>query len=476
MEYEIVIGLEVHVQLNTLSKMFCGCSTKFGAEPNTQTCPVCLGLPGVLPVMNEEAIRLTVKTGLAFGCKVSNFCKFDRKNYYYPDLPKNYQISQYDKPLNVGGSVPIRIKGEKKAIKLTRIHLEEDAGKLVHNICGGSGVDLNRTGLPLMEIVSEPDIQSPDEAYAYLVSLKQGLKYLGVSDCNMEEGSLRCDANISIRPKGVLQLGTKTEIKNLNSFANVKKSLEYEAKRQEKALGGGERIIQETRLWDAVNNKTVSMRSKEEAHDYRYFPEPDLVPVVLDDEYFRKVAGEIPEMPDIRYERFIAEYKLSEYDAGVMTSDRDLADFFEETSKQGVDPKKVANWIMGDFLKEINTAKVGICDVKVKSPDLASLIKLIDEGTISGKIAKDVFAEMFVSGKKPETVIREKGLIQISDEKSIEGVIESVLKSNSKVVDDYKSGKKSAAGFMVGLIMKASKGKANPKLVNELLKKKLSGL
>ncbi|MBN2190038.1 MAG: Asp-tRNA(Asn)/Glu-tRNA(Gln) amidotransferase subunit GatB [Candidatus Aureabacteria bacterium] len=476
MEYEIVIGLEVHVQLNTLSKMFCGCSTKFGAEPNTQTCPVCLGLPGVLPVMNEEAIRLAVKTGMAFGCRVSNFCKFDRKNYYYPDLPKNYQISQYDKPLNMGGSVPIRIDGQKKAIKLTRIHLEEDAGKLVHDVCGGSGVDLNRTGLPLMEIVSEPDIHSPDEAYAYLVSLKQGLRYLGVSDCNMEEGSLRCDANISIRPKGTSRLGTKTEIKNLNSFANVKKSLEYEAKRQEKAIGNGERIIQETRLWDAAKEKTISMRSKEEAHDYRYFPEPDLVPVILEDEYFKKVSGEIPEMPDVRYERFIEEYKLSGYDAGVMTSDKDLADFFEETSKQGADPKKVANWVMGDFLKEINTAKISICDARVKPSALAMLIKLIDKGTISGKIAKDVFAEMFASGKNPEDIIKEKGIVQISDEKEIEAVIKDVLKNNPKVVEDYKSGKKSASGFIVGLVMKASKGKANPKLVNELLQKKLDEL
>lgn len=476
MKYEIVIGLEVHVQLMTESKMFCGCSTKFGAEPNTQTCPVCLGLPGVLPVINKETIRMAVKTGIALGCEVSKFSKFDRKNYYYPDLPKNYQVSQYDKPLNVGGSITINVNGEKKKIGITRIHLEEDAGKLVHDIFGGSGVDLNRTGIPLLEIVSEPDMRLPEEAYAYLVSMKQCLKYLGVSDCNMEEGSLRCDANISIRLMGAKELGTKTEIKNLNSFANVRKSLEYEAKRQKKVLEGSGKIVQETRLWDVEKESTVLMRAKEEAHDYRYFPEPDLVPVILDDEYLRNVKKDVPEMPSERYNRFVKEYKLSEYDAGVLTGEKELADYYEATVKYSSAPKKAANWVMGEFLKEINASRTALSDVRVSPVSLGGLISLVEKGTISGKIAKEVFSEMFKTGRNPALIIKERGLVQISDETQIEEIIIKALSENSKVVEDYKKGKKSAAGFMVGLVMKATKGKANPKLVNEILRKKLEKL
>ncbi|MCK5161596.1 MAG: Asp-tRNA(Asn)/Glu-tRNA(Gln) amidotransferase subunit GatB, partial [Candidatus Aureabacteria bacterium] len=355
-------------------------------------------------------------------------------------------------------------------------HLEEDAGKLVHDIFGGSGVDLNRTGIPLLEIVSEPDMRLSEEAYAYLVSMKQCLKYLGVSDCNMEEGSLRCDANISIRLMGAKELGTKTEIKNLNSFANVRKSLEYEAKRQKKVLEGSGKIVQETRLWDVEKEITVLMRTKEEAHDYRYFPEPDLVPVILDDEYLRNVKKDVPEMPSERYNRFVKEYKLSEYDAGVLTGEKELADYYEATVKYSSAPKKAANWVMGEFLKEINASRIALSDVRVSPLSLSGLISLVEKGTISGKIAKEVFSEMFKTGKNPALIIKERGLVQISDETQIEEIIIKALSENSKVVEDYKKGKKSAAGFMVGLVMKATKGKANPKLVNEILRKKLEKL
>jgi aspartyl-tRNA(Asn)/glutamyl-tRNA(Gln) amidotransferase subunit B len=476
MEYEPVIGLEVHVQLNTFSKIFCSCSTKFGSRPNSQTCPVCLGLPGVLPVLNKEVLQKGILAGLALNGQIANFSKFDRKHYFYPDLPKAYQISQYDKPICEHGFIDIKVADQEKRIGITRLHLEEDAGKLIHsedpqkNV---SFVDLNRTGTPLAEIVSEPDLCSGEEAYQYLQKIKSIMKYIQVSDVNMEEGSLRCDVNISLREKGVEKFGEKVEIKNLNSFKAVKASIDYEIKRQTIALEEGEKIIQETRLWDPNKNETYSMRSKEDAHDYRYFPEPDLVPVILDDQEIAKIKTSLPELPREKSFRFIKDYNLPEYDAEVLTSVRQLADYYEEVVNQGTNPKKTSNWIMNELLAKIDDLEE-IDSFIINPSKLAVLLKLIDNNTISGKIAKTVFEEMVKTGQQAEIIIEEKGLKQVTDQSEIEAMIEKIIEKNKQSVEDYKNGKEKALKFLVGQVMKESRGKANPQIVNQTLLKKLS--
>jgi len=475
MEYEPVIGLEVHVQLNTESKIFCSCPTKFGSEPNTQTCPVCLGLPGVLPVLNGEVLRKGVLAGLALNSGISPYSKFDRKNYFYPDLPKNYQISQYDKPICGKGYIDIEVNGEGKRIGITRLHLEEDAGKSIHSekeTKGNSFVDLNRTGVPLAEIVSEPDMRSGDEAYEYLQKIKTLMKYIDVSDCNMEEGSLRCDVNISLRKTGTEKFGEKVEIKNLNSFKAVRSSIQYEIERQTRMLESGEKIAQETRLWDSDLNRTTSMRTKEYAHDYRYFPDPDLVPIVLDSAYIEDLKKSLPELPDAKKLRFIRDFGLPEYDAGVLTSGKELAGYFEAVTTHGVNPKKASNWVMSELLGKIDDPeKIGA--VPVKPEMLAGLLKLIDDNTISGKIAKTVFNDMISSGKSAGDIIAEKGLRQVTDTGEIESIIDRVIAGNSKSVEDYRNGTEKALKFLVGQVMKESRGKANPQLVNDILLEKL---
>jgi len=478
--YEVVIGLEVHVQLKTNSKLFCGCSTKFGSPPNTQTCPVCLGLPGVLPVLNKKAIELAVRAALALNCEIEEYSKFDRKNYFYPDLPKNYQISQYDKPFSKNGYIDIVVNNEKRRIRIKRVHLEEDAGKLVHISASGqiataegSLVDLNRTGIPLLEIVSEPDISSPLEAYEYLLALKSILQYIGVSDCDMEKGTLRCDANISVKLKGENKLGEKVEIKNLNSFKNVQKALEYESIRQIDALKNGEKLVQETRLWDANENITYSMRTKEEAHDYRYFPEPDLVPLRLTKEMVEEIKKSLVELPQVREERFVKEYNLPEYDAKVLTSSKDIADYFEKCVSLYNKPKSISNFVMVELLGLLNANNMEILESPIKPESLVKLIKLIDEGVISSKIAKVVFEEMFYTKKDPELIVKEKGLVQITDEKTITQMVEKVIKDNPKIVEEYKGGKEKVLGNLVGQVMKMSNGKANPQIVNKILREKI---
>jgi len=475
MQYETVIGLEIHAQLLTDSKMFCGCSTKFGSEPNTQTCPVCIGMPGVLPAMNKKAIEYVIKTGLAVNCKIASYSRFARKNYFYPDLPKGYQISQYELPLCEGGYVDIGINGNTKRIRLTRIHLEEDAGKNIHEEAGNySLVDLNRAGIPLMEIVTEPDIRSPQEAVAFMKKLRTILRYIGVCDGNMEQGSLRCDANVSVRTYGQKELGVKTEIKNMNSFKFIEKALDYEIKRQVKILKNGEKIIQETRLWDSNRGITESMRSKEEAHDYRYFPEPDLVPVEVDKEWIEKIKADIVELPDSRRQRFITQYGLPEYDADLLTVDKSSSELFEDAVKLGGEPKSVRNWIMGELMRLLNEENKQIEECGLKPEQIVGLLELIDEGVISGKIAKTVFEEMYKTGKDAETIVKEKGLVQITDESAIEKAIDEVIARNPKEVERFKAGDEKLMGFFVGQVMKTTKGKANPKIANELLKKKLS--
>lgn len=477
MQYESVIGLEVHVQLNTETKIFCGCSTKFGAEPNSQTCPVCLGLPGVLPVLNEEALKKGILAGIALNCEVSEYSKFDRKNYFYPDLPKAYQISQYDMPVCKKGYIDIPSESGLKRIGITRLHLEEDAGKSIHSEDkseNASFVDLNRTGIPLAEIVSEPDMRTADEAYNYLQKLKSIIKYTGVSDVNMEEGSLRCDVNISVRLKGEEKFGEKVEVKNLNSFKAVKSAINYEFDRQVDLIESGEKklIIQETRLWDPERQITFSMRSKEDAHDYRYFPDPDLLPVTINAEFIDKLKKTLPELPDQKRERFIVQYNLPLYDAEVLTSVRQLSEYYEDVIEKGANPKKASNWIMSELMGQIQDPE-DIMNFPVKSDDLATLLKLIDDNTINGKIAKSVFRDMIETGKKPEIIIEEKGLTQVSDTSEIETIIDKVLASNQQSVDDFRNGKEKAMGFLVGQVMKESKGKANPQMVNEILIKKL---
>ncbi len=477
-QYEVVIGLEVHAELKTDTKIFCSCPTEFGGEENTHVCPVCLGLPGVLPVLNKKVLEFAVRAGLALNCEIASFSKFDRKNYFYPDLPKAYQISQYDLPICKKGHLEIEVNGRKKTIGITRVHMEEDAGKLVH---GGatiatsrySLVDYNRTGVPLIEIVSEPDMRSAEEARAYMEKLKAVLEYTGVSDVRMEQGSLRCDANISLRPVGSKEFGTKTEIKNLNSFRALQKAIEYEVERQKDILEEGGKIIQETRSWDESKGVTVSLRSKEEAHDYRYFPDPDLVPIVIDPQWVQEIRDSLPELPDAKRERLVQEMGLSEYDAGIITGSRALADFFDQTVAEYNEPKIVVNWIMGEFLRLLNASNLEVADSKVKPHSLAALLKAQAEGIISGKMAKTIFEEMFETGKEPGAIIKEKGLVQISDEGALLAVVEKVIASHPQSVEDYKAGKEKAIGFLVGQVMKETKGQANPGLVNKLLKEKL---
>ena len=477
MEYEAVIGLEVHVQLLTETKIFCSCSTKFGAPPNTNVCPVCLGMPGVLPVLNKKVVDYAIRLALATHCRINRRSVFARKNYFYPDLPKGYQISQYELPIAEDGYVEFDLDGERKRVGLIRIHMEEDAGKLIHGEGGdrNSYVDFNRAGVPLLEIVSKPDIRSPKEAAEYARMLRRIVRYLGISDGNMEEGSMRVDANISVRPKGSDELGTKTEIKNMNSFHNIERALQYEFERQVMLIESGEKVVQETRLWDAARGKTFSMRSKEEAHDYRYFPEPDLVFLDIDDEWIEKERGNLPELPLERADRFVRDYGIPRYDAQVLTQEKSVADYFEEVVKEFGDPKMVSNWIMSEFLHHLNEDKIDIYESRVKPNMLASMLRLIKDGTISGKIGKTVFQEMYETGKSPEEIIEEKGLVQIKDEGFIEEIIDKVLAENPDVVEKYRAGKKGVIGFFVGQVMKETRGKANPEIVNKILREKLGG-
>ncbi len=473
--YEMVVGLEVHVQLNTRTKLFCGCANRFGQPPNTQVCPVCLGLPGALPVLNRRVMDLAVMTALALGTQVRERLRLDRKNYFYPDLPKAYQISQFARPVGENGLVHFYCGPEEKTVRVKRLHIEEDAGKLMHEVKadGSSGVDYNRCGVPLLEIVSEPDMRTPEEAFAYLTQLKRTLLYLDISDCNMEEGSLRCDANVSVRPLGQAELGVKTEIKNMNSFRGVLKALGYEAVRQVQILKAGGRISQETRLWNADREMTFPMRSKEEAHDYRYFPEPDLVEFDIPAEQVRETARALPETPFARLQRFETQYKLPRYDCDVLTAERAVADYFEICAAVSEDAKIVSNWIMGDLLRELKETGQDIRRIKMTPHMLAEMIQMVRKGTINGKTAKDVFVEMFREGKGAAEIVREKGLVQITDEGAIAGIVREVIAANPGPVGDVRKGKVSAVGFLVGQVMRQSKGKANPQTVNELLKKEL---
>ena len=476
MEFEAVIGLEVHTQLLTKSKIFCGCSTKFGASPNHHTCPVCTGMPGSLPVLNRRVVEFALRLALAVGARINPVCVLARKNYFYPDLPKGYQISQYELPLAEGGGIEIEVESRRKRIGLVRIHMEEDAGKLVHDEKRPvSYVDFNRTGVPLLEIVSEPDIRSPEEAVAYLKKLRTIVRYLGICDGNMEEGSLRCDANVSVRPKGSTAFGTKVELKNMNSFRHVERALKYEIKRQIGLLLEGKEVVQETRLFDEAQGITHSMRGKEEAHDYRYFPDPDLVPVRIDTEWIEKVRSELPELPDIKKERFIEEYGPPPYDAEILTASRPLAEFFEECVKNFPQPKKVSNWLMTEVLRELNREGKEIDQTHLKPEHLAELLRLVEEGTISITGAKKIFPEVYATGRSPKELVEEKGLRQESDEGTLEAVCREVLSENPAEVEKYKSGKKGVIGFFVGQVMKKTRGKANPKLVNEILTRLLEG-
>jgi aspartyl-tRNA(Asn)/glutamyl-tRNA(Gln) amidotransferase subunit B len=476
MEFEPVIGLEIHAQLKTESKIFCGCSTKFGGSPNTHTCPVCLGMPGVLPVLNRKVVEYTMRMALATHCTIAPVCRFARKNYFYPDLPKGYQISQYELPLATAGWMEIEGANGPRRIRIHRIHMEEDAGKLIHDEYQPlSYVDLNRTGVPLIEIVSEPDIATPEEAAAYLRAIREVLRYLDICDGNMEEGSMRCDANISLRPAGTSGLGTKVELKNMNSFKNVQKGLEFEIRRQKVMLERGETIVQETRLWDAGRNVTVSMRGKEEANDYRYFPDPDLAPVEVGEEWAAEVRAGLPELPEAKRERFVGEYELPLYDAQVLTSSRFLADYFEAANKQFARPKLLSNWIMSELMRELNRSGREIEDCPVSPGNLAELVRLLDSGVISGKMAKAVFEEMFASGRSAQSIVDEKGLVQVSDQGEIESAVDLVLSENPKEVAQYKAGKDKLIGFFVGQVMRKTKGKANPQIVNDILKTKLNG-
>ena len=474
MEYEAVIGLEVHVQLQTETKIFCSCSTTFGAPPNTHSCPVCVGMPGVLPVLNRRVVEFAMKMALATHCEIAPFNVFARKHYFYPDLPKGYQISQYDLPLAERGWVEIAINGQTRRIGITRIHLEEDAGKLIHDENRPvSYVDLNRAGVPLIEIVSEPDIRSPEEAASYLKKMRQQVRYLEISDGNMEEGSLRCDANISLRPMGREDLGVRAELKNMNSFRNVQKALEFEIRRQTALLLDGHEIVQETRLWDAAKGVTATMRGKEEAHDYRYFPDPDLVPVEIDNVWMDSVKAELPELPDARCARFEEQYSLSDYDAGVLTASKSLADCFEECVTLFPSPKIVSNWVMVELFRLLKQEDQEIDACPIPPAGLAELLKLIDDGTISGKMAKDILEQAYDSKKSPKEIVEEQGVAQVSDESTLSAVVEQVVEAHPKEVEKCKAGKTKILGFLVGQVMKATKGQANPKKVNELLRKTL---
>lgn len=475
MEFEAVIGLEVHAQMLTETKIFCSCSTKFGAAPNSHACPVCLGMPGVLPVLNKKVVEFAMKMALATNCAINPENSFARKNYFYPDLPKGYQISQFAYPLAEHGYITIGANGDQNKIGITRIHMEEDAGKLIHDDNNPvSYVDLNRTGVPLIEIVGEPDIRSPEEAAEYLRRLHEILVYLEICDGNMEEGSFRCDANVSIRPVGQQELGTRTELKNMNSFRNVQRALEYEIKRQQYLVENGQKITQETRLWDDAQGVTNPMRSKEEAHDYRYFPDPDLVKVEVDEAWIAEIRSTMPELPQARRERFVHEYQIPAYDAGVLTADRALAEYYEEVVKLCGKPKQASNWVMGDLLKFLNEDKRDIRQCPVSAKSLAGMISLIEEGVISGKMAKDVMEQMYKTGHPPQDIIKEKGLVQITDEGELSKTIIAIIDANPQQLADYRGGKEKLFGFFVGQVMKATQGKANPQLVNELLKKMLA--
>ncbi len=477
MEYEPVIGLEVHAQLNTKTKIFCNCSTEFGAPPNTHICPVCTGQPGVLPVLNKRVVEYAIKMGLATHCTIARVSRFARKNYFYPDLPKGYQISQYELPLAEHGYVEVLVEGETKRIGLTRIHMEEDAGKLVHpgsfTDTPYSLVDYNRSGVPLIEIVSEPDMRSPREAGAYLRTLRTILRYLEISDGNMEEGSFRCDANISVRPKGTETFGTRTELKNMNSFRNVEKALEYEIERQIAALESGETVVQETRLWDAAAGVTRTMRGKEEADDYRYFPDPDLLPLVVEEGWVEEIRQTLPELPGEKRDRLVKQYGIPLYDAEVITAEKTVADYFEECAKICNAPKPASNWVMTEVLRELKEGETEISQFPVTARHLGEMILMIEKGTISGKIAKTVFAEMVATGNPPEKIVKEKNLVQVTDQGAIEAVIDEVLAENPEQVKRYKGGKTKLLGFFVGQVMKKTRGKANPQMVNTLLKDKL---
>ena len=477
MKYETVIGLEVHVQIKTKTKIFCSCSTEFGTRPNENTCPICLGMPGVLPVLNKRFLESSMRACLATHCTIEPMNRFARKNYFYPDLPKGYQISQFELPLGTNGYININVDGTKKRIGLTRIHMEEDAGKLIHGenlgSPGKSYVDFNRTGVPLCEVVSEPDLRSSEEARAYLIELKSILEYTGVSDCNMEEGSLRCDANVSIRPVGQKEFGTRTELKNLNSFKFIQKAIEYEVDRQTRLLDQGDTVKQETRLYDSDRGETFPMRSKEEAHDYRYFPDPDLVPIMIGEAWVDELRKTIPELPEQKRERFIKSYGIPEYDTGVLTSSEPLADYFEQCTALFPHPKTISNWMMGDLLRELKKDGRNIVDCPVSPSALVDLLKLIESGTISGNIAKGVFEEMYQTQKSAGSIVEEKGLKQITDSSAIEKIVAEVIQAYPSQVEEFKGGKEKVLGFLVGQVMKASKGKANPGIVNKLLKEKM---
>jgi aspartyl-tRNA(Asn)/glutamyl-tRNA(Gln) amidotransferase subunit B len=478
MNFEPVIGLEIHAQLRTRTKIFCGCSTAFGAPPNSQVCPVCLGMPGALPVLNRQAVDYAIKAALALGCDVQPGSIFARKNYFYPDLPKGYQISQYERPLALGGGLEITLGGRTTFVALTRIHMEEDAGKSLHEGFHDSDrrtyVDYNRSGVPLIEIVSEPDMRSAAEGAEFFSRLRDILVWLGVNDGNMEEGSLRCDANVSVRPAGQETLGTKAEVKNVNSFRYLEKALEYEIERQIEVLEGGGRVLQETRLWDSATGRTHSMRSKEEAHDYRYFPEPDLPPLVVHAARIEAVRGSMPELPEARRRRFVAAYALPEYDAGVLTQSSALADYFEQVAAASGNAKAASNWIMGELLRTLNERGQAIDDVALAPAALAGLITLVEKGTISHAIAKDVFGKMYGSGRAADEIVAADGLAQIGDESAVVAIIQDVIARNEDAVAQYRAGKTQTFGFLVGQVMKGSSGKANPKLANELLRRELS--
>jgi aspartyl-tRNA(Asn)/glutamyl-tRNA(Gln) amidotransferase subunit B len=478
MKYEPIIGLEVHAQLLTEAKIFCRCSTKFGAPQNSQVCPICLGMPGVLPVLNRQAVEFAMRMGLAMNCRIAEHSIFARKNYFYPDLPKGYQISQYEEPLCENGWLEIELEGgELKRIGIIRIHLEEDAGKSVHAEEYVSEnetlVDVNRCGTPLIEIVSEPDIRSPREAYLYLNRIRQLVRYLGICDGNMEEGSLRCDANISVRPVGAQKFGTKTELKNMNSFRNVEKALEFEINRQIQLLESGGTVVQQTLLWDATNGKVTPMRSKEEAHDYRYFPEPDLAPLRVAEQWREEIRFSLPELPMARRNRFVEQFGLPKYDADVLTDEKAIADYFEAVAKSVKDAKQASNWVMGEVLRVLKEKKIDMTQFSLAPTVLAELLNLITDGTISGKIAKDVFEEMLATGKSAQAIVAEKGLTQVSDSSIIEKAVDEVLAANPKEVERYRNGEEKVFGFLVGQVMKAMAGKANPKVANEILKNRL---
>ena len=474
MPYEAIIGLEVHAQLLTKSKIFCNCSTKFGAQPNSHVCPVCMGMPGILPVLNKKVVEFALKMALATHCRINFYSVFARKNYFYPDLPKGYQISQYEHPLAEDGWVEIEVNGQKKQIGILRIHMEEDAGKLMHDPHKPiSYVDFNRTGVPLIEIVSKPDIRTPEEGVAYLKKLRSILRYLEICDGNMEEGSFRCDANISLRLVNAEKFGVRTELKNMNSFKHVQRALAYEIERQRSILEQGGSVVQETRLWDENRGITRSMRGKEEAHDYRYFPDPDLMPVIIDKKWIEEIEKTLPELPDVKKERFKQVYGLPEYDAEVLTSEKELAEYFERVVKWGSDAKLASNWLMSEVLRKLNQQKQEITACPITPKDLAELLQLIQKGTISGKIAKVVFEEMYSSGKPASQIVREKGLVQITDQAVLEKIAQKIIESYPKEVEQYKAGKEKLLGFFVGQMMKQTKGKANPQLVNKIFKKLL---